>query len=240
MRSGQTGASELLRAMRGFLGDNDMMAYLAMMAIRLIELHRVLKPTGSLYLHCDPTASHYLKLLLDAVFGKENYVNEVVWKRSDSHNDAGQGASHFGRIHDVIFRYRASEEAVFNQQYTPLPQKTVEKWYRHIEEGTGRRYNKGDVTAPGGADPKKRNPHYEWNGLTRYWRYSKQRMQEMQDQGRLVYSGTGMTYQKRYLDESKGIPLQDWWDDIAMLRGIHGDGERLGYPTQKPVRSWSA
>jgi site-specific DNA-methyltransferase (adenine-specific) len=235
MRSGRTGASELLRAMRGFLGDNDMMAYLAMMAIRLIELHRVLKPTGSLYLHCDPTASHYLKLLLDGVFGKENYVNEIVWKRSDSHNDSGQGATHFGRIHDVIFRYQVSEAAIFNHQFTALPAKTADKWYRHVEEGTGRRYNKADATAPGGADPKKRNPHYEWNGVTRYWRYSKQKMQELHDQGLLVYSSSGMTYRKRYLDESKGIPLQDLWDDVAMLRGIHGDGERLGYPTQKPV-----
>jgi site-specific DNA-methyltransferase (adenine-specific) len=235
MRSGNTAAAEMLRAMRGFLGENDMMAYLAMMAIRLIELHRVLKPTGSLYLHCDPTASHYLKLLLDGVFGKENYVNEVVWKRSDSHNDSGQGATHFGRIHDVIFRYQMSSAATFNQQYTALPAKTVEKWYRHIEEGTGRRYNKADVTAPGGADPKKRNPHYEWNGLTRYWRYSKESMQDLHDRGLLVYSSSGMTYRKRYLDESRGIPIQDWWDDIAMLRGIHGEGERLGYPTQKPV-----
>ena len=154
IRSGNTDAAELLRAMRQFLGENDMMAYLSMMAIRLIELHRVLKATGSLYLHCDPTASHYLKLLLDGVFGKENYVNEIVWKRSDSHNDAGQGATHFGRIHDVIFRYQKSELATFNQQYTPLPQRTVEKWYRYVEEGTGRRYNKADVTAPGGAAPR--------------------------------------------------------------------------------------
>jgi site-specific DNA-methyltransferase (adenine-specific) len=235
MRSGITGASELLRAMRGFLGENDMMAYLAMMAIRLIELHRVLKSTGSLYLHCDPTASHYLKLLLDGVFGKENYVNEIVWKRSDSHNDSGQGATHFGRIHDVIFRYQKSDEAQFNHTYTPLPRSTADKWYRYVEEGTGRRYNKADATAPGGADPKKRNPHYEWNGVTRYWRYSQQRMQELHDTGQLVYSKSGMTYRKRYLDESKGIPVQDWWDDIAMLRGIHGEGERLGYPTQKPL-----
>jgi DNA modification methylase len=235
IRSGNTDAAELLRAIRTFLGENDMMAYLSMMAIRLIELHRVLKPTGSLFLHCDPTASHYLKLLLDGVFGKEHYINEIVWKRSDSHNDAGQGATHFGRIHDVIFRYQKSELATFNQQHTPLPQKTVEKWYRNVEPETGRRYNKADVTAPGGADPKKRNPHYEWNGLTRYWRYSRERMQKLHDEGRLVYSSSGMTYQKRYLDESKGIPIQDWWDDIAMLRGIHGEGERLGYPTQKPV-----
>ena len=235
MRSGNTAAFELLRAMRAFLGDNDMMAYLAMMAVRLLELHRVLKPTGSLYLHCDPTASHYLKLLLDGVFGPTNFVNEIIWKRSDSHNDASQGASHFGRIHDVILRFRKTEGALSNTIFSPLPQSTVDKWYRHIEEGTGRRYNKADVTAPGGADPKKHNPYYEWNGVFRYWRYSQERMQRLSDEGKLVYSKSGMTYQKRYLDESKGIPLQDLWDDIAMLRGLHGSGERLGYPTQKPL-----
>lgn len=235
MKSGNTDAFTLLRAMREFLGDNDMMAYLAMMAVRLIELHRVLKPTGSLYLHCDPTASHYLKLLLDGVFGATNFVNEIVWKRSDSHNDAGQGASHFGRIHDVIFRYRKSEEALVNQVYLPLPQSTADKWYRNVEEGSGRRYNRGDATAPGGSDPKKHNPYYEWNGKLRYWRYSKERMKQLDEEGRLFYSGSGMTYVKRYLDESKGIPVQDWWDDISMLRGIHGAGERLGYPTQKPL-----
>lgn len=235
MRGANTDVAELLRAMRGFLHDNALMAYLAMMAARLVELHRVLKPTGSLYLHCDPTASHYLKLLLDGVFGAENFVNEIVWKRSDSHNDAGQGATHFGRIHDVILRYQKTEAAVCNTVYLPLPKSTVDQWYKHIEEGSGRRYNKADVTAPGGANPKKRNPLYEWNGITRYWRYSQERMQKLHDEGRLIYSKSGMTYQKRYLDESKGIPLQDLWDDVAMLRGLNGKGERLGYPTQKPL-----
>ena len=224
----------MMNAMHSAIGENPLMAYLAMMAVRLVELHRVLRDSGSLYLHCDPTASHYLKLVLDAVFGPENFINEIVWKRSDAHNDAGQGATHFGKIHDVIFRYQRTNAATNNQQFTPLPSTTVEKWYRYVEEGSGRRYNKADVTAPGGADPRKHNPHYEWNGVTRYWRYNQKRMQELHDAGRLTYSKSGMTYQKRYLDESKGIPLQDWWDDIAMLRGIQGKGERLGYPTQKP------
>jgi site-specific DNA-methyltransferase (adenine-specific) len=222
----------MMRAMRDAIGENPLMAYLSMMAVRLVELHRVLKPTGSLYLHCDPTASHYLKLVLDAVFGAANYVNEIVWKRSDAHNDAKQGATHFGRVHDVIFRYQKTDRAVFNASYTALPESTVEKWYRNIEPETGRRFNKADVTGPGGAG--KGNPHYEWNGVLRYWRYNQERMQQLHDDGRLIYSKSGMTYQKRYLDESKGVPVQDWWGDIAMLRGISGQGERLGYPTQKP------
>jgi site-specific DNA-methyltransferase (adenine-specific) len=236
MRGGNAAAASMLRAMRSFLGDNDMMAYLAMMAVRLVELDRVLKPTGSLYLHCDPTASHYLKILLDAVFGAKNYRNEIAWKRTDSHNDAKQGAKHYGRVHDILFFYAKGEPRTFNALYKPLPETTIEKWYRNIEPETGRRFNKADVTGPGGA--AKGNPHYEWNGLTRYWRYSKERMQRLHDEGRLVYSSSGMTYQKRYLDESKGVPVSTIWDDVSMLRGLSANldrQERLGYPTQKPV-----
>ena len=221
-----------MRAFRTLLGGSDMLAYLAMMAPRLVELRRVLNDTGSIYLHCDPTASHYLKLLMDAIFGASMFKNEIIWKRSDAHSDGKQGSTHYGRIHDVLLYYSKSENPKFNTLYTPLPDSTQERWYRHIEEGTGRRYNKGDVTGPGGAS--KGNPHYEWKGVTRYWRYKLSRMEELEAEGRLVYSKSGMVYQKRYLDESKGVSIQDLWDDIAMLRGIHQNSERLGYPTQKP------
>lgn len=224
--------ADALRAFRTFLGHSDMMAYLAMMAPRLVELQRVLKVTGSIYLHCDPTASHYLKMLMGAIFGGSFFRNELVWKRSDAHSDARQGAKHYGRIHDVLLFYSKSDSPVFNTLYNPLPETTVEKWYRNVEESSGRRYNKADVTGPGGA--AKGNPHYEWHGVTRYWRYSRESMEELERQGRLVYSKSGMVYEKRYLDESKGVSVQDWWDDISMLRGIHAGGERLGYPTQKP------
>jgi DNA modification methylase len=236
MTSGNTDVFEMLRAMRGFLKENDMMAYLTMMAVRLIELHRVLKPTGSLYLHCDPTASHYLKILLDGVFGPKNYRNEISWKRTDSHNDAKQGAKHFGRVHDILLFYAKGEPRIFNALYKALPESTVESWYRNVEPETGRRFNKADVTGPGGAG--KGNPYYEWNGLTRYWRYNRERMQKLHDDGLLVYSKSGMTYQKRYLDESKGVPVSSIWDDISMLRGLTANlsrQERLGYPTQKPL-----
>ena len=224
--------SDAMRAFRTFLGNSDMMAYLAMMAPRLVELRRVLKVTGSIYLHCDPTASHYLKMLMDAVFGPQYFRNEIVWKRSDAHSDAKQGAKHHGRIHDVLLFFSRATDPTFHTLYNPLPDKTVEKWYRNVEDGTGRRYNKADVTGPGGA--AKGNPHYEWKGVTRYWRYKQETMEELERQGRLVYSRSGMVYEKRYLDESKGVAVQDWWDDISMLRGIHSSGERLGYPTQKP------
>lgn len=228
-----TQVAEVMRALRGFLGENDMMAYLTMMANRLLELHRVLKPTGSLYLHCDPTASHYLKVVLDGTFGFENYRNEIVWKRSDAHSDAKQGAKHYGRIHDVLLFYSKGDEPNFTTIYNPLPQSTVDNWYRNVEPETGRRFNKADVTGPGGAG--KGNPHYEWKGITKYWRYKREKMEELERQGKLVYSKSGMVYEKRYLDQSKGVSVQDWWDDIAMLRGISGSGERLGYPTQKPL-----
>lgn len=224
--------ADAMRAFRTFLHGSDMMAYLAMMAPRLIELRRVLKETGSIYLHCDPTASHYLKILMDAVFGPMFFRNEIIWKRSDAHSDSKQGAKHFGRVHDVLLFFSKGSSPHFQTLYNPLPESTKDKWYRHVEEGTGRRFNKADVTGPGGA--AKGNAHYEWKGVLRYWRYKQTKMEELERAGRLVYSKSGMVYEKRYLDESKGVSIQDIWDDIPMLRGIHATGERLGYPTQKP------
>jgi DNA modification methylase len=210
-------------------------AYIDYMRPRCVELHRVLKKTGSFYYHCDWHASHYVKVMLDQIFGENNFLNEIVWKRSDAKSDVGQGAKHFGRVHDSIFYYVGRDSGyTFNPKFNPLSQSTVDSWYKHVEEGTGRRYNKADVTGPGGA--AKGCPVYEWNGITRAWRYSKENMERLSKEGRLVYSKTGMTYQKRYLDESKGVSLSSWWDDIDMLRGITSGGERLGYPTQKPLK----
>ena len=139
MRSGHSDAAEMLRAMRSMLKENDMMAYLAMMAVRLIELHRVLKPTGSLYLHCDPTASHYLKMLLDAVFGIKNYRNEITWKRTSSHNDAAQGLTRFGKIHDTIFFYCKDKKQVWHLQFADYSAAYKAQHYSNIEPGTNRR-----------------------------------------------------------------------------------------------------
>jgi adenine specific DNA methylase Mod len=211
--------------------SDSAVAYLSTMAIRIYYMHKALRSTGSFYLHCDPTMSHYIKLLCDMVFKEENFVNEIVWKRSDAHSDTKQGSKHYGRVHDVLLFYRKSDKSTFNTIYNPLPQSTIDNWYKHIEEGSGRRYNKGDMQAPGGA--AKGNPFYKWNGHLKYWRYSKENMQKLHDAGKIIYSKSGMPYQKRYLDESKGISIQDWWDDISMLRGLQ-KGESLGYPTQKP------
>ncbi len=224
-------ASIMLKAMRSALGENDMMAYLAMMAVRLTELHRVLKPTGSLYLHCDPTASHYLKTLLDAIFDPRQYVNEIIWKRYGAHNDVGQGSQHFGRVHDTILFYSKTDKKHWTQLFMPLDADYVEETYRLVDEKTGRRFTTTPLTGPGGAE--KGNPVFEWHGHTRAWRYSKETMQRLHDEGKLYYSKTGYARQKMFLDASKGVPVQSVWTDISSLSGAHK--ERLGYQTQKPV-----
>ena len=234
LKGHNTDVAQLLQAMRGFLHDNALMAYLAMMAARLVEMHRVLKPTGSLYLHCDPTASHYLKLLLDGVFGPTGFKTEISWRRQSAHNDAAQGRQQYGNVRDIIFFYTKSGVWKWNWQYTAYDESYTKAFYRHLEEGTGRRYRLGDITAPGGANPQKRNPHYEFLGVTRYWRYSKARMQELYEAGRIIQTGPGRVPQyKRYLDEMPGVALQNDWDDVLPLHG--SDAERLGYPTQKPL-----
>lgn len=231
MISGNTDAAEMLRAMRSFLKENDMMAYLAMMAVRLLELHRVLKKTGSLYLHCDPTASHYLKILLDAVFGPRAFVNEITWKRSHAHSDSKQGAKHYGRISDTILFYSKNENRTWNVQYTPYSQEYVDRDYRRTE-ADGRRYRLDNIQGPGGAE--KGNPYYEVMGVSRHWRYSKKRMEDMIKRGLIVQTSPGTVPQmKRYLDEMPGVPAQDIWTDISIIN--NRSKELLGYPTQKPL-----
>ena len=227
-----TNVKEMVSAFRGFIGSNAMMAYLVMMAPRLVELRRVLKPTGSIYLHCDPTASHYLKLLMDAVFGKENFRTEIIWKRTSAHSDTRQGREQHGRIHDVLLFYTKGNSWQWNPIYTAYDEEYVKKFYKYVEPETGRRYRLGDITGPGGA--AKGNPHYEVMGVTRYWRYSQQRMQQLIDEGRIVQAKPGaVPSYKRYLDEMPGTSLQDLWNDIGPIPSLAS--ERLGYPTQKPI-----
>ncbi len=194
-------------------------------------MYRVLKPTGSLYLHCDPTASHYLKILLDAVFGKENFRTEITWKRTSAHSDTRQGRRQHGRIHDILFFYTKGSDWTWNPVYTPYDGQYIDQFYRHVEPVTGRRYRLDNLTGPGGG--AKGNPSYEVMGVTRYWRYSKENMDALVKQGRVVQTTPGSVPQyKRYLDEMPGIPLQDVWTDTRPI-GAQAK-ERLGYPTQKP------
>ena len=224
--------AEAMQAFRKLLGTNDMLAYMSMMAPRLVGLRRVLKPTGGLYLHCDPTASHFLKLLMDAVFGSANFRTEIIWKRTSAHSDTKQGRQQHGRIHDVLLFYTKTGDWNWNPVYTEYDREYIENFYRFIEPGTGRRYRKDNLAGPGGA--AKGNPQYEVMGVTRYWRYSKERMQELIRQGRIIQTEPGsVPAYKRYLDEMPGVPLQDLWTDIRPIGSQAA--ERLGYPTQKPV-----
>lgn len=229
---GAARVGSMIGALHGFIGANQMMAYLVMMAARLVELHRVLKPTGSLYLHCDPTASHYLKIVLDTIFGPQNFQNEIVWKRTGAHSDRAQGkVLHMGRIHDIILFYTKTGDATRNEVYLPYSEEYLKSTYRHVD-ADGRRYRLDNLTGPGGAS--KGNPRYEFLGVTRYWRYSKEKMEELYRQGRIVQTKPGrVPAYKRYLDEMKGVPLQDVIDDISSLQA--SAAERLGYPTQKPL-----
>jgi site-specific DNA-methyltransferase (adenine-specific) len=226
IRSGNTDAAEMLRAMRSFLKENDMMAYLTMMAIRLIELHRVLKSNGTLYLHCDPTASHYLKVLLDAIFGAPNFRNEISWKRSQPKSHTTEN---FSNCRDVLLRYSKGDKVIFNKVYGDHDPNYLETFYR-FEDDKGR-YRLGDLTNPNKNRP---NLTYEFLGVTRVWRWTKERMLKANDDGLIYQSKPGAIPQmKRYLDDMKGQPISDDWDDIEHLHG--SAGESLGYPTQKPL-----
>lgn len=248
----------MIESFRQFIGNNQMMAYLVMMAVRLKELHRVLKPTGSLYLHCDPTASHYLKILLDTIFGPKLFLNEISWKRSSAHSDTKQGMRRMGKIHDVVFLYSKSEQYTWNPIYTPYSKEYIETEYRHLMID-GRRYKETDLTAakPGGdtefewrvkriigaakwevdledefLNPK---PTHEYLGVKpyqgRFWAYSKENLVAFARAGKLIHRSTGTPRLVQFADEMPGITLQDFWDDISPESG----GQYLGYPTQKPV-----
>jgi len=223
--------STAIEALLNLIDRNQMMAYLVMMTARLVELRRVLKPTGSLYLHCDPTASHYLKIVLDAIFGTENFRNEIIWKRHYAHSDDAQGkVLHMGRIHDVILFYTKAELATRNSVYMPYDEEYIRSTYNNVDED-GRRYALTSITGPGGAS--KGNPQYEVMGVTRYWRYTKENMKRLIEDGRVVQTKPGnVPRYKRYLDEMPGTALQDVWFDIKRLSSQAK--ERLGYPTQKP------
>ena len=215
-----------MQAFRTVLAESDMLAYLSMMASRLKELHRVLKPTGSIYLHCDPTASHYLKMLMDAAFGPWNFRNEIVWQRSTTKSHA---FTRFPSAQDTLLYYAKSDSFVWNPSYLPHREEYIKSHYSSVEEATGRRYTLGDCLNP---NPNRPNLTYEWNGLVRVWRWTKEKMQKFHDEGRLVYTRSGMPRYKRYLDEMRGTPVTSVWTDIFPINSQAA--ERLGYPTQKP------
>ena len=225
---------DAMRAFGQLLPKGGLLAYLVMMAPRLAELHRVLKPTGSIYLHCDPTASHYLKVLLDAVFSPQNFRNEIVWKRTFAHGNVGRN---FGSVTDIIFWYSKSDAYAWNQSYRTLPQAEIEAKYPNIDQN-GRRWQSVTLRNPG-PRPHLRFPYTASNGVTYQphpngWSCNLERLQKYDREGRLHFPGKpdGALRLKMYADESPGEKLQNIWDDIPPI-GAQA-AERLGYPTQKP------
>lgn len=217
--------AKLIDSLRDSIGNNDVMAYLVMMTVRLVELHRVLKPTGSLYLHCDPTASHYLKIVMDQIFSPVNFRNEIIWKRTSAHSDSRV----YGKTHDTIFYYTKTDSFVHNAQYQEYHQKYTESHYR-FKDAKGRVFRTGDLTAKGLTGG---GYEYEWRGIQGLWRYPIERMKQLENQGRIRYTKSGMPEYVRYWDEMPGMPAQDVWNDIPPINSQAK--ERLGYETQKPV-----
>lgn len=225
-----------IEALRAFLQETAMMAYLTAMAIRLFEVHRVLKPTGSFYLHCDPTASHYLKVILDVIFSPENFRNEIIWKRTSAHNDA---KNKWADLADIILYYAKSKATPFVPQYVAHNTEYVEGFYRY-DDGDGRGlYRKDNMRSP---NPRP-NLMYDWLGYpypAKGWAYSKDTMQKLHDEGRIHYPRlkdgtpdyTKRLALKRYISENKGAIVGNIWNDISP---VQSKGESLGYPTQKPL-----
>jgi len=207
-------------------------SYLKMLYPRLVLMKELLSDKGSILVQIDWHVGHYVKVILDDVFGKNNFINEIIWKRTFSHGDVGQGAKHLGRLHDTILYYSKTDRSILNLLYTPYSEKYIKDFYKYKDED-GRIYRLVTMTGPGGAS--KGNPRYEIMGVTRYWMYSKERMQELIANGEVVQTKPGNVPQrKKYLDEAKGVPLQDLWMDIAPIQGQAK--ENLNYDTQKPLR----
>jgi DNA modification methylase len=233
VETGPARVSQAMQAFRTFLGENDMMAYLAMMAPRLVELQRVLKPTGSIYLHCDTAASHYLKMLMDAVFGPVNFRNEISWQRSQTRSSISRI---FKRAHDIILFYSKTGDYQFGLQYKGLSEGSL-KLYKHKDKRgfyqpvpllvSGKRKGKtGQVWR--GIDPNKQGK----GGM--HWVTIPDNLDKYEREGRVIWPKKhgGTPRLKYYLDDNKGVPISDFWDDIAIISS--SSAERLGYPTQKP------
>ena len=223
--------ADALRAFESYLHGSDMMAYLAMMAPRLVELRRVLKETGSIYLHCDPTASHYLKILMDAVFGPQFFRNEITWRRTSAHANVGQK---FAVVQDRILYYSKLEEWTWNQIYIPYSEDYIQSHYSQRDSESDRRFTTRDLTAS--MQRASSGQLYSWKGFTppasRCWAYTKENMEKFEAESLLTYSPRGMPRLKLYLDKMPGVPCDDIWTDIPPINSQAQ--ERLGYPTQKP------
>jgi len=197
--------------------------YLTMMSLRILELHRVLKSTGSFYLHCDPTMSHYLKTVCDIIFGEKNFRNEVVWKRTSAHNDPGR----YGANIDILLFYTKGDKWIWNEMYRAHGEKYLARFKNKDDDG--RLWQDDNLTAKGLSGG---GYEYEYKGAKSLWRVPLDSMKRLDEEGRLHFTNRGGIRLKRYLDETKGTVLQALWDDISPINSQAK--ERLGYPTQKP------
>lgn len=236
LHQSNTDVAELMRALRSFLKENDLMAYLTMMANRLLELHRVMNSTGSIYLHCDPTASHYLKIVMDGVFGKEFFINEVVWKRTNVHSDSKSWSA----TADYLLFYSRSNQFTWNSLYQPHTEDYINERYKFDDNDGRGLYMLDNMTSP---NPRP-NMMYNWKGFPfpdKGWRFEKSRMETLDNDGRIYYPTNeigGYEFSKRprlkrYLNEMKGRIFDTIWTDIPPINSQAA--ERLGYPTQKPL-----
>ena len=216
--------AKMIESMHEFIGANQMMAYLVMMTARLVELHRVLKPTGSLYLHCDPTASHYLKVILDTIFSPRCFRNEIVWQRTSAHNDPQR----YGANIDILLYYTKGSTWTWNQLYTLHDPEYLARFRQRDPDG--RLWTDDNLTAKGLSGG---GYEYEYKGVRSLWRCPEETMRKLDAEGRLHFTKAGGIRLKRYLDDNKGIPLQALWTDIPPINSQAA--ERLGYPTQKPL-----
>jgi DNA modification methylase len=228
LHQSNTDVSEMIQSLRRFLKESDMMAYLTMMASRLLELHRVLKPTGSLYLHCDPTASHYLKIILDAMFDHGNFLNEIIWERFNFHADADR----WGRLHDVILYYAKDiSQLQFHTQRREYDDEYIKSHFK--ADNDGRLFSTDNAVAAG------QGPARTFFGKVleppkgTHWRFSQENIDKLSAEGRIVLTSSGRPRIKRYLDEMPGHAIGDVWTDIPEINSQAK--ERLGYPTQKPL-----
>ena len=224
--------SKAMQAFRMFLGESNMMAYLAMMAPRLVELRRVLRPTGTIYLHCDPTASHYLKALLDAIFGPAQFQGEIVWRRTAAHVTTKR----WPRLHDTILSYaRDINQVKFQPPRVAPDEEWIQREYRFTDERG--RYMIDNLTGAGTGEGPSGQP---WRGIDpkrigagRHWRYSPETLDKLDAEGRIYWPTKGKYPKlKQYLHDSGGKAVGDLWTDIPVLGRT--SSERLGYPTQKP------
>jgi DNA modification methylase len=206
--------------------------YIAWLKERVEQMYRILKPTGSIFLHCDWHANAYIRVdILDKIFGMDNFRNEIIWKRAETvKGNFGQGKKSLDYNTDTIFYYTKSNKPTFIQPFALYDEKTINRDYKYFDSD-GRRYRLTPLDGPGGA--AKGNPYYEFLGVSRYWRYAKEEMENRYKQGCIVQNKPGaVPMQKKYLDEGKGVPVQSLWDDISALGPTNK--ERIGYPTQKP------